>query len=81
MSNKLKSAEKRQAEMNDELKEKVERYEWNSTNGGGFMATICKAISIADMENLTKLYKVFPDLVDGYTGMISYIDFETYKNR
>lgn len=53
---------------NKELQVDIEQYEWNEERGGSFMKTICKAISLADVNNLEKLYKAFPDLVNGYIG-------------
>lgn len=52
--------------MNNERKQLRDNYLWKSERGGSFMKTITKAISIADQENLGKLYKGFPELVDGY---------------
>lgn len=41
-------------------------YAFKSRSGGGVMQAICLAIREADTENTAKLYKGYPELVDGY---------------
>ena len=61
----------------NENSKNMELYEWNDRNGGSFMKTICKAIAIADSNNIKNLYKGFPELVDGYVGITK---GKTYKD-
>jgi hypothetical protein len=47
---------------------------WN--NGGGFISGLCNVITKADCENLRKLHKAYPELVEGY---ISYGMGQTWE--
>lgn len=51
---------------------------WHS--GGGFMKNICEAIVKADLDNLGKLYKAFPELVDGYSVYAFGKTWEQFQN-
>lgn len=69
---------KTKPEVKTELEKDIETYKWNNERGGSFTKTICKAISIADMENLAKLYKGFPELVNGYIGAMHEKSWEEF---
>lgn len=49
--------------------------------GGSFFKSIANAITIADSENLGKLYKAFPELVDGYTIYIRNMTYSEYMEE
>lgn len=44
----------------------LEYFEWNMNHGGGFMQSIIGAMWKADSQNLQRLQKGFPRLVNGY---------------
>lgn len=62
-----------------ELKQDIDKYMWDSEQGGSFKKTICKAIVIADMNNLERLYKSYPRLVNGYIGYTRGMDWEQFR--
>ena len=43
-----------------------EYFEDRWMNGGSFMSKLCDLCTVADLENLSKLKKAFPEVVDGY---------------
>lgn len=49
--------------------------------GGSFFKSIANAITIADSENLAKLYKAYPELVDGYTVYIRDMSYNEYMEE
>jgi hypothetical protein len=51
---------------NDLDKQEKIAYEWQKGMMGGFYKTIMDACAFADKENLAKLEKGFPDLVEAY---------------
>ena len=65
--------------MDIKLKDDIKEYQWYDEHGGSFMKTLCKLISLADMENLGKLYKSYPNLVDGYIGSIHGKSWQDYN--
>lgn len=46
--------------------------------GGSFFKSIANAITIADSENLGKLYKAYPELVDGYVIYVRDMTYSEY---
>lgn len=60
------------------MAEDREYFEWNMRNGGGFMQTICGAMMRADSQNLQRIEKGFPKLVNGYVAYSHGVDWEGF---
>jgi hypothetical protein len=53
-----------------------EYFEDRWANGGGFTSGLCNVITKADCDNLRRLHKAYPELVEGY---ISYGMGQTWE--
>lgn len=65
----------------EQLQQDIKDFEWDWNNGGSFRQTICKAITIADSNNLQLLHKAFPKLVNGFVGYAHGMDWEDFSRR
>lgn len=66
-----------------DMAERRKYFEDRWHNGGGFMNKICETLVVADLGNIAKLHKGFPELTDAYccwSGGRHYADFMEYHD-
>lgn len=60
------------------MREDRDYYEWNMERGGSFMQTMCGAMMRADSQNLQRIHRGFPRLVNGYVAYSHEVDWEGF---
>lgn len=62
----------------ERMAEDKKQFEWDMDNGGSFKKSLIDSMMRADSNNIQKLYKGFPDLVNGYVAYSHNMDWDTF---